>query len=327
MSTTIPPSQLLPPAGDPATQLAALRDGCALTDLSWKGRIELLGADRQRLLHGLVTCDVKGLTPGTGTYGFFTSPQGRILADGVVLALEDRLWLEVPPGQDEDLRGHIQKYILADRVEVLPLEDMLPITLAGPGAAERLSACAPLPEAPWEHKRVKVHGTEVVLMRREGLGAPAFTLWVSASIAPMLIEDLLAEGSVQPAGFEALEILRVEQGIPRYGIDFGADNFPQETGIDAAVSYTKGCYLGQEVVARIHYRGGVQKALRGLRFATAPQPGAKLSLEGRDVGTVGSVVDSAGGPRGLAILHRRGFEPGTVLEIEGGGSAEVLALP
>ena len=131
-------------------------------------------------------------------------------------------------------------------------------------------------------------------------------------------------------GSEALEILRVEAGIPRFGRDFGPDNFPQETGADEAVSYTKGCYLGQEVVARIHYRGGVQKTLRGLVFeGTAPAPGTPLLFEGREVGTVTTVVESIalGRPAGLAILHRRGAEPGTRLDLPEGSTAEVRDLP
>ncbi|HEY0553554.1 MAG TPA: glycine cleavage T C-terminal barrel domain-containing protein, partial [Thermoanaerobaculia bacterium] len=124
--------------------------------------------------------------------------------------------------------------------------------------------------------------------------------------------------------------LRAEAGIPRFGRDFGAENFPQETGAEEAVSYTKGCYLGQEVVARIHYRGGVQKSLRGLVFdCAAPAPGAALLAEGREAGTVTTVVDSIalGRPIGLAILHRRGAGTGIRLEVAGGGTAEVRDLP
>lgn len=331
-------SVLVPGAyGDVAAEHAALTRGVALVDLSWKDRLELTGADRMRFLHGLITCDVKGLAPGQGSYGFVTSHQGKILADVVVLAHGDRLWLELPPGRGGEIAAHLQKYVLADRVEVLSLADMVPLTLAGPGAAALLrellgGAAGELPEQPWAHARAMVQGTEVCLLRRGRLGADAWTLWVSASIAQPFAEDLLAlpDGKrPRPAGLTALEALRVERGIPRFGVDFGPDNFPQETGADDAVSYTKGCYLGQEVVARIHYRGGVQKALRGLLFEGAASRGSRLSLEGKEVGTVGSVVASPalGRSAGLAILHRRGFEPGTVLETENGSRAEVRELP
>jgi folate-binding protein YgfZ len=310
----------------------ALREGCGLADRSWLGRLEILGADRHRFLNAYVTCEVKALAPGEGAYGFVTTHQGRILSDLVVLAHADRLWLLLPPGQEEAVGKHLRKYILADRVEIRPLEDMLPVSLIGPRAAETLSGAELPPAGDWRHARSRVHGTEVTLQRSGRLGAEAYTLWVSASVASPLIEELLASSEVRPVGFEALEVLRAEAGLARFGRDFGAENFPQETGAEeAAVSYTKGCYLGQEVVARIHYRGGVQKSLRGLVFdGPAPPPGAALLAEGREAGVLTTVVDSIalGRPIGLAILHRRGAETGTRLEVgDGGGMAEVRDLP
>ena len=293
----------------------ALKEGVGVADLSWRGRLELIGKDRLRFLHNYLTCDVKGLAPGTGAYGFFTNPQGRILSDAVVLSHEDRLWVEVGPDQDESIAEHLRKFILADRVEVRGLDDMLPIVVLGP-RAEAILGVSSLED--WSHARVSVHGTEVELQRRGLMGAPAWTLWVSASIADHLFEQLIEEGA-RPVGFEALERLRTEAGIPRFGRDFGPENFPQETGIEEAVSYTKGCYLGQEVVARIHYLGGVQNVLRKLDFeGTAPAQGAVLLHDGREVGKATTVAGSTG----LGILHRRA-EPGTRVEIEGGGSALV----
>lgn len=308
----------------------ALREGCGIADLSWRGRLELLGADRHRFLHNYVTCDVKGLAPGSGAYGFFTSSQGRILSDAVLLAHGDRLWVEIGPGQEEAIGAHLRKFILADRVEVRTLDDMLPLAVLGPGAEAALGAdLAALGEAAWSHARISVHGTQVALQRRGLAGVPAFTLWVSASVAAPLVERLIQEGA-RPVGFEALEVLRAEAGIPRFGRDFGPENFPQETGIEEAVSYTKGCYLGQEVVARIHYRGGVQNTLKGLVFeGREPSPGAALLHEGREAGKATTVVRSPALGRivGLGILHRRAGEPGTRVEVDGGGSAAVQDLP
>ncbi|HEX4966811.1 MAG TPA: glycine cleavage T C-terminal barrel domain-containing protein [Thermoanaerobaculia bacterium] len=316
--------------GPVAGEVRAAREGCALADRSWTGRLEVLGADRHRFLNAYVTCEVKGLAPGEGAYGFFTNPKGGILSDVAVLVHPDRIWLHLPAGQDGTISAHLKKYVLADRVEIRPLEDMLPISLLGPGAAAALGT--ELPAGDWHHLRARVHGTEVALQRTGRLGAEAYTLWVSASIAGHLVETLLEIPGVVPAGFEALEVLRTESGIPQFGRDFGPESFPQETGAeDAAVSYTKGCYLGQEVVARIHYRGGVQKTLRGLDFGAgpAPAPGSPLLHEGRESGTATTVVDSValGHPIGLAILHRRAAEPGTRLEVAGGGVAEVREVP
>jgi folate-binding protein YgfZ len=329
-------------AGPISREYEALRHGCGLADGAGADRLEMLGADRHRFLNAYVTCEVKGLAVGQGAYGFFTSAQGRILADVVMLEHGDRLWLELPPSQQETIAGHLRKYLIADRVEMRPLDEMLPLTLAGPAAAEVLAGPAgispglALPREPWSHARGMVLGMEVTVQRRERLGVPALSLWISASLAEMLREELLAwsggaGGGVRPVGPEALEAVRTEAGVPRFGKDFGPQNFPQETGVEEAVSYTKGCYLGQEVVARIHYRGGVQKALCGLVFdgPAVPAPGTALLYEGREAGTLGTAVHSPAldRPAGLAILHRRAATPGSRLELAGGGSAEVRALP
>ena len=309
----------------------------------------MIGPDRHRFLNAYVTCEIKGLAAGQGTYGFFTSAQGRILADVVVLAHADRFWLELPPGRQEPIAEHLRKYLIADRVEMRPLGGALPLTLAGPGAEAVLAGAeiAPgfeLPREPWAHARTVVAGVEIVVQRTGRLGVPALTLWMPAAQVEPLRERLLA-GPAGPAGHgggeherpvpvgsEALEVVRTEAGLPRFGQDFGPQNFPQETGATAAaVSFTKGCYLGQEVVARIHYRGGVQKTLCGLVFdgPAVPEPGTALLFEGREAGIVGTAVHSLAldRPIGLAILHRRAAAPGSRLELAGGGPAEVRALP
>lgn len=314
--------------GPVAAEHGALTSGRALLDRSGIDRLAITGADRQRFVNAYITCDLKALAPGQGAYGFFTNPQGRILADATFLALEDRFWVELPAGQGEAVAAHLRKFLIADRVEIAPLA-AVPLALAGPDAAALLGAAAAgLPEGERAHARVSWEGFEVTLARTPRLGFAAWTLWGAPESAAALAERLVAAGA-GPVGAEAQEIVRAERGIPRYGRDFGAQNFPQETGIEEAVSYTKGCYLGQEVVARIHYRGGVQKALAGLLFETLPAPGTALSLDGREVGTVTTAVDSIalGKPIGLAILHKRGAEPGTRLERADGGGAEVRALP
>jgi aminomethyltransferase len=325
----------------------ALRHGCGLADRSSMGRLAMTGADRQRFLNAQVTCDIKGLEPGEGAYGFFTNHQGKILADVVVLVLEDRLWLELPPGRADEIAAHLRKYIIVDRVEVEPL-DSVPLTLLGPGAAAVLRTLTPeLPESPWSHLPAEGLGEGVVLARRDGLGVPAWTLWTPDALAPEVSGRLLAAASGEkypprPVSAAALETVRAEAGIPLYGQDFGGaagDNFPQESGLEEqAVSYTKGCYLGQEVVARIHFRGGVHKGLCGLLFPAgepAPPLGAKLRLEEKEVGKLTTVVESPalGRPIGLAVLNKKAAEPGTALEVvpEGGegsgGRAEVTPLP
>ncbi len=295
----------------------ALRERCGLLDRSDVARLELMGEDRQRFLNGLVTCDVKALSPGEGQYGFFTDRVGKILADVLVLALEDRLWLELPATAGGSIRSHLEKYIIADRVEVKSLDDLAVWSVAGPLARDLLGSLAAesLPDAPWSHRKVEIAGSEVQLVRQGRLGVEAWTLWTSAAIARPLAESLLegvAVAGVRAVGRAALEALRVAEGSGRFGRDFGPDNFPQETGEDAsAVSYTKGCYLGQEIVARIHYRGGVNRRLRCLAFdGPLPPVGAALWLEEKEVGSVTSAVRVPGAEQavGLGMVHKRGWE-------------------
>ncbi|HEV7668482.1 MAG TPA: hypothetical protein VGS22_08170 [Thermoanaerobaculia bacterium] len=310
-------------------EIAVLHQGIGLVDLSSRGRLELIGADRLRFLNGLVSCEVKTLPAGSGTYGFFTSGQGKVLADFALLAFEDRLWLDLPPGKDTEIADHLAKYLIADRVEVKALEGVVPLALVGPGLPAFLPELAALPEGEWGHGKVEIGGTEVELSRQPRFGAPGAVAWVPTEQAEGLTQ-VLSERGARPVGFEALEILRIEAGLPRFGVDFGPENFPQETGQEeAAVSYTKGCYLGQEVVARIHYRGGVQRSLRGLRFAgEIPERGAALSFDGREAGVVGSTARATRfGGIGLAIIHKRAAAAGTRLTLPDGTAAEVVDLP
>ena len=287
-------------------QYRALREGCGIAVLSWRGGFELLGPDRHRFLHNYLTCDVKGLASGKSAFGFFTSPQGRILSDALLLAGEERLQVEVDRDQVEPLMAHLKKYILVDRVEIRPIEGLTPVVAVGPQAEAVLGDLAVQP--------------------RSLMGAPAWTVWAQD---PEAIAERLRQAGVTRVESEALDVLRVEAGIPRFGQDYGPENFPQETGIEEAVSYTKGCYLGQEVVARIHYRGGVQNLLRGLVFDGDVAAGTPILHDGREAGRATTVVRSPvlGKTVGLGILHKRAAEPGTRVEVESGGTAEVRELP
>jgi len=255
---------------------------------------------------------------------------------------DDPLWLELPPGRAEAIAAQLRKYIIVDRVEVRPLDHLRLLTLVGPKAGEVLAAAGlpELPERPWSSVRC-IRGR-----RRSGRGGgwcgrtawgrapgPSGCQWSRRRKWRQRLLALEIGGvGVRPVGPEALEVVRAEAGIPRYGVDYGGDNFPQESGIEErAVSYTKGCYLGQEVVARIHYRGGVHKGLAGLVFDAAdaanaadiemPAVGAKLLHEGKEVGTVTTAVHSPalGRAIGLAVLNLRATEPGTRLALGGGG--------
>lgn len=348
----------------------ALVEGCGLVERPNVEALEVTGEDRLRFLNGLVTCDVAGLEPGQGVYGFFTGVKGKILADVTVLALDDRLWLELPPGRAGEVKAHCEKYRIVDRVDFAPLARTA-TTLLGPEAEAILGDGVALPEAALSHAAGVAHGVEVRAVREVRFGGAGVSLWTSPDDTEGLVAALRAAGATAVA-CEVLDAWRIERGWPVCGVDYafgsegGGEHFPQETGLgDLAVSYTKGCYLGQEIVARIHYRGGVNRHLRGLRLEKVPGtsekvpgtttgevpgaseevpgtpesekvpgtlekvPGTELTIEGRGVGRLTSVARSPRfGVIGLAVLHRRGAEPGTRLDLaDDAGTAEVVELP
>jgi len=301
----------------------ALRESCAFVERP-ADLVEMRGADRIRFLNGYLTCDVKNLGAWTGAYGFITEVKGHVLADVRVLAGEEAAWLDLPAGKGEEIAAHLGKYVIVDRVEIAPLPGFSALTFAGPEVTEVLAADE-LPETTYDHREVDFDGRRARLVREADLdGVAVYTLW-SDDVAA--VRDVLAGRGVREAPAESLERLRVEAGRPLFGRDFGPENLPQETGLEDAVSYEKGCYLGQEVVARIHYRGGVARRLRGLRLKEAVAVGGKVLHDGREAGVVTSAVRSPRyGAIGLAILHKR-VEPGADVEVEGGATALVCELP
>jgi len=255
--------------------------------------------------------------------GFFTTGQGRILADFRLFACAERCWLLLPSGTGETIRAHLEKYKLASQVEILAIGDRRIFELRGARADEAARLAG----------RIRGEGGEAVVVSESGSGGVRFSLLLQASEAEDFLTSWLRNAAalrLRRVSAAASEIARIEDGELRFGVDFSDENFPQEIGRENDVSYTKGCYLGQEVVARVHYRGGVQRLPRGLRFAGAAPPaaGTELGLDGRAVGRATSVALS---PRfgwiGLGLVHQRGAAPGTRLEVAGGGSAEVVELP
>jgi len=276
------------------------------------------GPDRERLLHGLVSGEVRKLEVGAVTHGFVTSPQGRILADYRLLARDGSFWLLLPRGTAGAIGAHLEKYKLASRVEIVPHPEAPIFELRGEPSEASLDAA---------------RGAGIELFRDPAAGSPRYFPLMAATeqlgaVAAWLTE-VQRSARLRTVEEQELELARIEAGELRFGVDFDGANFPQETGREEAVSYTKGCYLGQEIVARIHYRGGVQKRPCALRFdGPAPPPaGVELRLEGRAVGRATSVaLSSVHGAIGLGILHQRGAEPGTILAFDG-GSAQVVVLP
>ena len=312
------------PAVELDAQYRQLREECGLVDRSERGKLLVSGPEAAEYLQGQLTNDTEAIEPGEGLYAALLDRKGHMQADMRVLrpAEGPDLWLDLEPEGLEAARKHLGMYKIGREVDVVDVTtEWAILSLIGPRAVE-IAGSAPLPENSCE--AVTIGGAECI-----AVGAPAgVDVFVAASGRDRAREALLAAGAVEVSP-EAAEILRIEGGQPRFGAEMGTETMPAEAGIvEDAVSFTKGCYIGQETVARLHYKGKPNRHLRGLRLSAPAPPGAALLLGDKEVGTLGSAaVSPALGPIGLAIL-RREAEPGATLAVgEDGVTAEVVALP
>ncbi len=304
-------------------QYRQLREECGLVDRSDRGVLLVSGPDAAEYLQGQLTNDVEALEPGDGQYAALLDRKGHMQADMRVLRPSPgEIWLDVEPEALAAARRHLEMYSVGREVEVSDVSgERAILSLLGPRSVE-VAGTAALPENACEASRVG--GVDCLAAgTRDGID-----LIVAAADAERLREALLEAGAVEVSA-AAAEILRVESGTPRFGAEMGTATMPAEAGIvEEAVSFTKGCYIGQETVARLHYKGRPNRHLRGLRLSAPAEPGASLHLGEKEVGRLGgSVVSPALGPIGLAVL-RREAEPGTELAVgEDGVTARVVDLP
>ena len=317
-----------------ASQYEALRTGCTIAPVDWSSALVVADQDRERFLQGLTTCDVGAVGPGAGAYGFFCDVKGHILSDVVIRALKEHIWLELPSLTGELIEGHLQRYLVADRVTIERQTERAALLLAGQRAAsvlEDLSDVSALLDARWGHSETEILGEPLAVALEHRFGVPAYSLWFEsdrATALTALLEEAFGDHDVVPVSSEALELTRVDAGWPRFGSDFDVDNLPQETGVEEAVSFEKGCYLGQEVVARLHYRGQEARRVVALRGTpvSLPEVGSRVLLEGRETGRITSVARRPGGEEVfvLAMLQRRAFESGTEVELPDGQVLRVV---
>ncbi len=304
-------------------QYRQLREECGLLDRSERGKLLVSGPDGAEYLQGQLTNDVEALAVGDGQYAALLDRKGHMQADMRVLRpAAEEIWIDTEPEAIAAARRHLEMYSIGREVEVADVSgERAILSLIGPRSAE-IAGTAPLPEYACEASSLA--GVEVLAAgTRWGID-----LIVAAAEAGRLRESLLAGGAVEVSP-EAVEILRIESGVPRFGAEMGTATMPAEAGIvEDAVSFTKGCYIGQETVARLHYKGRPNRHLRGLRLSAPAEPGAALLLGEKEVGRLGgATVSPALGPLGLAIL-RREAEPGTELAVgEDGVTARVVDLP
>ena len=274
-------------------------------ELSARGRIEVTGEDRARLLHAMTTNHVQGLQSGQGLYAFFLSAQGRIQADAVVLCFADRLLLDTEPESRAFLLEHLDRYIIADDAT---LEDVTESTfcLEVEHPESNLS--------PFSHSTVDGITTAAV----SATGAPSVRYYGPITAKAALLARLAATGAV-PATAEQLEAARISHFVPRFGTDITDATLPQETQLTHALHFQKGCYLGQEIVERVRSRGHVNRQLMGFRMAGhhAPQAGAILTSCGKETGEVTSAAVLSDGVAGIAMVRVPHNKPGEVVGIDG----------
>jgi folate-binding protein YgfZ len=295
-----------------------------LIDRSERGKLALTGDEAKEFLQGQVTNDVERLTDGTGCYAAFLTHKGKMLGDLRILDAGDELLLDCERVALQDLFTMIRRFKLGRAVELhkRTIERGL-LSLIGPDA-RRIAGAGELPEQEHSHRAGELAGAPVRLIATD-LGVDVLC---DAADTERVSAALAAAGAV-PAAEELAEVRRVESGRPRYGVDLDDTVIPQEAGLNArAVSFEKGCYVGQETVARLHFRGKPNRHLRGLRLSGPAERGALLRLGEREVGRLGSVVESPHYGQIALALVRREASPGDSLTVgDDGVSAQVVDLP
>jgi tRNA-modifying protein YgfZ len=316
------------------SQYAALTTGAGLVDFTSRTQLELTGADRASFLHNLCTNSVRDLAPGNGCEAFVLNVKGHIVGHVFIFAGPNSHVVETVPGQAEKLLVHFDRYLIREQVELHDRsQEWTEVLLAGPRAASVLGQLGlPLPPTRLAHVAAPLNNNPVWLRRIDLTGPGDFVVACRQDQFADVRATLISAGAAG-CGEEAFQAARIENGTPLYGIDIGEENLPQEIGRDQlAISFTKGCYLGQETVARIDALGHVNRMLRGVRFFcdAVPRVGTPLFLDASDK-PVGQITSSCWSPRlksplALAFLKRGHHEPATKLNWEE-GAAEVVPLP
>jgi len=319
--------------GNTAGEFRVLLQGCAVFDMSWQAKLVLSGEDRVRWLNGMVTNNVRDLAFGRGVYSFLLSAQGRIQGDLVAYNRGDYLLVTTDREQAPAITAIFDRYIIMDDVEVADISDKVAtMGIAGPKAREVLSRAGvdlaqlesgQVIDTVWRDIGISV--ARSVLPSMDG-----YKIWFSAENADKVWDRLQSAGA-EPVGSDALELYRIVKGVPRFGVDLRERDLPQETGQQYALNFAKGCYVGQEIVERIHARGNVHRTLTGFELqGEPPQPGTKVRANDKDVGEITSAaqVPFASGERTLALGYLRPevAGPGTIVQI-GDRSGTVATLP
>ena len=324
--------------GNPGAEYDALRRSVGALNVCFTGRLRITGKDRTRYLHNMLTNDIRALSAGEGCYAALLTRQGWVEADLWVYAFQEEFRLECPPCATGQVAGALRRYIVSDLVGIDDLSGTSGlISLQGPGskAVMERTCGIPLPDLqPLFHRSIDGTSGEWLVVCRDRTGSGGFDLWLPTSDMQSVWRHWTGVEGVLPAGLQAWNQLRTETGIPWYGFDITGKSLPMEMGLDSAISLKKGCYRGQEIVARITHRGHLDRRLGGIAIdcGELPPGGAPVIHRGERVGAVTSAVHSPrlGKTLALAVLRKAFLQPGTAVEVECGatlGPGVVVSLP
>ena len=307
---------------DPAGEFRMLFEACGLYDMSWQSKLVLTGEDRVRWLNGMVTNNIRDLAVGRGNYSFLLTAQGRIVADLVAYHRGDFLLVTTDRSQVQAVSEMFDRYIIMDDVEVADISDQLSaLGLAGPEAPDVLqrAGIAAAHLQPGELTDLVWRGLGITVARHTHPNWQGYEVWFAPEHTPT-VWDALVQSGAAPVGSVALEWYRIARGVPRYGIDLSQRDLPQETEQRHALNFTKGCYIGQEIVERIRARAILHRTFTGFVLAGEPPPkGIKITQGDRNIGEITSAarIPFPGGARTVALgyLRRDSAAPGTVVRI------------
>ena len=326
---------------NPHQEHCAVRQGLGVLDLSHRGRLRLTGSDRAAYLHRIISNDVEGLSVGEGNYATILTNRGKIIADMNVYVFEDSIGLETNAETTLGLYQELDKYLIADDVTIEDFtEHTGTIGVHGPKSAELLQEVYgfDVGDLPEYHSLIhEIDGKRIVCVRANETGEAGYNLCTAAESIERLWDTIMTKGralGAEPVGLAALNSLRIEAGIPRYGAELDDSVFPGEAELEQVISFEKGCYIGQEIVARMKYRGHPNRLLRGFEIMsdTPPQSGDHLLDGDKEIGWITSAVVSPtlGKTIGIGYVRSAFTDEGSRVEIEMSDSrvdATVRLLP
>ena len=326
---------------DPHQEHHAVRQGVGIVDLSHRGRLRLTGSDRAAYLHRIISNEVEGLSVGEGNYTTILTNRGKIIADMRLYVFEDFIGIETNAETRLSLYQELDKYLIADDVTIEDCTESTGVVgVHGSKSAELLQEICGVDvgNLPEYHSIVhEMEGQPIICVCANETGEVGYNLCVASKSIEWLWDTILTKGrafGAEPVGLTALNSLRIEAGLPRYGAELSDSVFPGEAELEKAISFEKGCYIGQEIVARMKYRGHPNRLLRGFEIAddTPPQRGDRLFDGDKDIGWLTSAIVSPtlGKTIGMGYIRVAFTDEDSQVEVEtadGRADATVRLLP